>query len=50
MVPPFQEERLAFECFSIESPPSIPKAQVNGWGVLCTWPEEGYIGHSTLLF
>lgn len=50
MIPPFQEANYAFEHFPMDPPASIPRADVNGWAVLCTWPDEGGIGHSSFSF
>lgn len=50
MIPPFQTANFFFEHFPIDPPPAIPRAQINGWAVLCTWPEENYIGHSSFSF
>lgn len=48
--PPFQEASFNFEYFPVDPPSDIQKGQINGWAVLCTWPEEGYIGHSSFSF
>ncbi|WP_156821581.1 hypothetical protein [Halomonas smyrnensis] len=50
MAPPFDKENRNFEYFPTIPPSGIEKTIVNGWAVLCTWPEEGYIDHSSFSF
>jgi|GEM_PF-2717620 hypothetical protein len=50
MAPPFDKENINFEYLPTNPPSGIEKTQINGWAVLCTWPEEGYIGHSSFSF
>jgi hypothetical protein len=50
MVPPFQKANFNFEYFPVDPPSGIQRAKVSGWAVLCTWPEEDYVGHSSFSF
>ena len=50
MILPFEKANLIFEYFPIDPPIEIPRDQVNGWAIVCTWPEEDYIGHSRFSF
>ncbi|WP_192036256.1 hypothetical protein [Halomonas sp. YLGW01] len=46
----FPYSGLDFEFLPEQPPKGIPKSIINGWAVLCTWPEDVHIGHSSFHF
>lgn len=46
----FRDDDLPFTSLPIEPPTTLPRAGVNGQAVLCSWPEDNHIGHSSFIF
>jgi hypothetical protein len=44
------KESQKFEQFHLDTPLEIPMDSINGCAVLCSWPREDFVGHSSFSF